>query len=89
MKNYFKVLLIALLPSAAMADTITVSRAQFLGPLEVRTPYITESENCKATKAFLLYAVSFSKASPDLICKSEAPTLFTNWRLAFNKCLTS
>lgn len=47
MKNFFKLLVVALLPVSAMADTITVDRARFIGPVEVRTPFATETKNPK------------------------------------------
>ena len=45
MKNFFKLLMVALLPVSAMADTIAVNRARFIGPVEVKLPYSTESKN--------------------------------------------
>ena len=47
MKNLLKMLVIALLPVSAMADTITVDHARFIGPVVVRTPYQTETKNSK------------------------------------------
>ena len=47
MKNLFKLLVVSLLPATAMADTITVSRANLIGPLEVKAPYATEAHNMK------------------------------------------
>ena len=47
MKNFLKLLAVTLLPATAMADTIEVNRAQFVGPVEVRAPYATQQKNLK------------------------------------------
>ena len=47
MRNFLKLLVVAMLPATAMADTITVDRARFIGPVEVRMPFATEAKNPK------------------------------------------
>ena len=47
MKNVFKLLVLSLLPASAMADTIAVNHARFIGPVEVRAPFATEAKNPK------------------------------------------
>lgn len=47
MKNLIAGLAVALMPSGIWADTISVEKARFFGPLEIMSPYKTEVQNMK------------------------------------------